>query len=230
MEALISENAFLRPSGLNQNVELQNALLNLRELQYLSRYGDYVKTIPGQVCLHASQTKFKDWELPFGQHKWTEISRQLTKENQDWKDALKRGPSAMNNVRFDMNRIIETACEQLGFSTALVKWSIQLYAERNQAFHKDFEWFKQIGDFQQYAKVLYDDLHDIDCVFSQTRSSLDRQYLETVIRSEIDRLFDTSIDANNPRVWQPKAELVSAYHKANEEKGGLPRATSSFFA
>lgn len=77
MEAMISENAFLRPNNFNETIELQNALLQLRELQYLGRYGDYLKIIPGQVRMISSATKFEDWELLSGQRQWTEVAKDL---------------------------------------------------------------------------------------------------------------------------------------------------------
>lgn len=40
--------------------ELQPNLLELREFQYLSRYGDYVKIIPSTLRAHASAKEMKE--------------------------------------------------------------------------------------------------------------------------------------------------------------------------
>lgn len=125
----------------------------------------------------------------------------------------------MNNVPCETTITINTACEQMGFDLEITKWSIKMYAERNEAFHTDFEYFTTTGEFTQYAKVLHDDLRSIYCTFSATRSPIDRQYLAQIIQGEIDRLFDTRLNPEAPATWIPKYCLMEAYRKANEKKG-----------
>lgn len=45
-ERLTNDKGFLRPSKSAQIAELEDKLLQLRELQYLVRYGDYMKITP----------------------------------------------------------------------------------------------------------------------------------------------------------------------------------------
>ena len=46
--------------------DLQDHLLQLRELQYHMRYGDHVQTIPTRLRDQASQTKTENWQLLSG--------------------------------------------------------------------------------------------------------------------------------------------------------------------
>lgn len=161
LEVLIAKNVFLRPTDTMGNQELQNALLELRESQYMNRYGDYIKVIPTDVRLYASQHRTENWEYLSGRHHWTEIAARLGKEDTEFQLALRKGPSAMDEVNFQTHTAIGQACSRMGFSENLVIWSIQSYAERNESVHRDIEWLRQHCEFQQLAKILHDDLKDI---------------------------------------------------------------------
>lgn len=60
-EHLIQRNAFLKAEVFTKSQEMQQNLLELRELQYDSRYGDYVKIVPARTRIHASETKIENW-------------------------------------------------------------------------------------------------------------------------------------------------------------------------
>jgi hypothetical protein len=231
-ERVINDKAFLQPRTFSENMEMEDALLRLRELQYLARYGDYVKIVTGQVRLHAGETRFAGWETLSGKHQWIEISQRLKKEEYDLDKAVKGPWEKEPKYSYDTIIAIETVCEGMGYDPELVKWSIHTYAERNATFHKDLDHLITKGAFTQLAEALYRDFRDIYCVFSETRSQTDLKYLECVIKAQIDRWFDTSLAPDNPLAWLPKKELMDAYtkavkkasdQKAKEERESAPK-------
>lgn len=56
-ERLIHDKRSLQPLKSAQIAELEDKLLQLRELQYLVRYGDYMQITPTRLRLHASKDK-----------------------------------------------------------------------------------------------------------------------------------------------------------------------------
>ena len=56
-ERLIQDKGFLRPLKSAYTAELEDQLLQLREIQYLQRYGDYLKIVPTRLRLHTSKNK-----------------------------------------------------------------------------------------------------------------------------------------------------------------------------
>lgn len=62
-ERLIQDKGFLRPLKSAHRAELEDQLLQLRELQYLKRYGDYTKIIPTRFRLHANKHKSENWRI-----------------------------------------------------------------------------------------------------------------------------------------------------------------------
>lgn len=60
-ERLIQDKRFLQPLKSIHGAELEDQLLQLREFQYLNRYGDYMKIIPTRLRLHASKHKSENW-------------------------------------------------------------------------------------------------------------------------------------------------------------------------
>ncbi len=222
-ERVINDKAFLQPRTFSENMEMEDALLQLRELQYLARYRDYVKVITGQVRLHAGKTRFAGWETLSGKHQWIEISQRLKKEEYDLAQAMKEPWGTETKYSYSTMRAIDTACEGMGYDPKMVKWSIHTYAKSNATFHKDLDHLVSNGLFHDLAAVLYHDLRDIYCVFSETRSQTDLDYLERVIKAQIDRWFNTSVNPDNPQTWYPTPELVATYDKAKEKKAKAKR-------
>jgi hypothetical protein len=123
-----------------------------------------------------------------------------------------------------MTIAVEAACEGMGFDKKLVKWSIYTYAKRNATFHKDLDHLISNGLFNELARALYHDLRDIYCVFSETRSQTDLEYVEYIVQTQIDRWFDTSDDPDNPQTWLATKALKDAFHKAKDKKASDHKA------
>ncbi|MCJ1261688.1 hypothetical protein MMC22_001554 [Lobaria immixta] len=193
-ELLIQRNAFLSAAASIRTQEMQQNLLELRELQYYSRYGDYVRIIPTRLRPHASEHKTTDWQLLCGRFRWSEIATRLSWEQQTMHERLRtEGSAAMNTLALETHVAVYTACRELGISDDVAIWSIIQYGEH---------------------------LEDIDCVFSDLRSDTDKTLLKAIIRDEINRCFDCSADPNDVNIWIAKQELIQQY-KAAQGKGDI---------
>ncbi len=219
LEVMIAKNYFLRPTNSLENQEADCALIELRELQYFHRYGDYIKILPNQIRQCASQNKLNGWEHISGRHQWSKVAEALAEEQILITKVARTGTWAPEEeLDIPATTAVKAACRRLGLDEDLVRWSISAYAERNETVHRDLEWLKETVDFGQLAKVLYQDLRDIYCVFSKTRSKTDRDYLATIITMEIQKCFDTSVDEDDPIYWMTRKELVETSRMAREEK------------
>lgn len=218
MERVITETAFLRPGSFSQTMEMETALIQLRELQYLARYGDYMKIVTGKVHLHGGKTKYEGWKTLSGQRQWTEIAEIMEKEQDVLAASMRSEWSPSTKSKYPVLTAVENASRDLGFDPGMVKWSIHTYAARNAAFHKDLEILAAKGSFGRLAAVLYHDLRDIYCVFSETRSETHLRYLEQVIRIQIDSWYDTSDHPDIPESWIPKQELRDILRKATDKE------------
>ena len=219
-EKLVEKNSFLRLQRPAEESNMEHNLLQLRELQYYARYGDYVKIIPLQLRRIASESKMGRWELLSGRHYWTTIAKRLVEEQKILEE--RRSPwNDPSSLKIGTIIAIKMACEELGISEELARWSIEEYGIRNSLFHQEAERLKASGDFPQYAKVLKADLDDIDTVFSEFRSETDKAALRSIIQREIKRWFDTSLDEDEPVSWIPSKELQDTFvaMKAAKVKG-----------
>ena len=135
-ERLIQDKGFLRPLKSAHRAELEDQLLQLRELQYLKRYGDYMKIIPTRLRLHASKHKSENWQLISGNNYWSRIAVTLGAEEEARKEAVRVG-AALDKVKLATTAAIYMACADLGISEELALWSIQEYGTRNREFHRE---------------------------------------------------------------------------------------------
>lgn len=213
METLIQKTSFLVPSSV-ENARLQTEIFRLRELEYFSRYGDYVKIIPTKLRIHFSQSDIENRELLSGKRLWTTIARDLLKED----DALAKAKNAdeMQKVSLETANFLKKGCMDLGISPKLAKWSILTYAERNASLHRDLDVLRSTGKFPQLAAVLYQDLIDIDVIFPTDRSETDKEILRELITDEINHWFDTSPDPEEVLLWIPTPALLKSYKKEKE--------------
>lgn len=212
-EMMIQKNSFLRAEKFTRTNELQFNLLELREHQYFSRYGDYVKIIPSTLPAHASAKKTENWQLLCGRFKWSEIADKLASEKLEFKKMEKGGAAAIDTMNIDTTIVVRAACRDLGISESRAIWSVVEYGQRNVQMHRDLEALISKGDFRRLAEVLHDDIDDIDCVFSEFRSNTDKRALKDIISSEIDKWFDRSEDLEDHNLWMPRPELLGAYKK-----------------
>ncbi|KAL9098059.1 MAG: hypothetical protein Q9163_006204 [Psora crenata] len=217
-ERLIQDKGFLRPLESAERAELEDQLLQLRELQYLIRYGDYMKIIPTRLRLHASKIKSENWQLISGNNYWSRIGMTLKEEE----EASKKAALVGGNVRMPTTAAIYTACNDLGITEELALWSIQGYGKRNSEVHRDLNEMKREGAFAMLALILCADRDDLSSTFSLIKSETDITHLREIIQSEIETWFeDTSENPNKPGAWVPSIALRQI-HKDAVQKAKQP--------
>ncbi|KAK3176992.1 hypothetical protein OEA41_008318 [Lepraria neglecta] len=209
-ERLIQDKGFLRPLKSAHRAELEDQLLQLRELQYLKRYGDYMKIIPTRLRLHTSKHKSENWQLISGNNYWSRIAVTLGAEEEARKEAVRIG-AALDKVKLPTTAAVYMACADLGISEELALWSIQEYGTRNREVHRDLNDLKRAGEFPLLASILCADRNELSSTFSLIKSETDITHLRAIIQSEIDTWFeDTSDNPNHPAAWVPKDEIKQA--------------------
>ncbi|MCJ1476161.1 hypothetical protein MMC13_004826 [Lambiella insularis] len=203
-EFLATENSFLTFKLNGEQQRMQQNILELRELQYFSRYGDYLKILPSRVA----------------KHHWTDISANIRREEEREKIARLNGDDSY--VNHDVRMAVRIACHDLGVDEKIVFWAIHGYAERNQASHSDIETLKRLGDFQKLAKTFYADLHDLRCTFSSYYFEESNARLESLIKEELHWCFDMD-DMDDPKSWVATRQLMEFYQAA---KAALKKSTN----
>ena len=189
-EKLIEQNAFLWAQRFSQNLELETNLWEIREFQYLARYGDYMRIIPTRLRQHASETKINDLELISGKHYWSDIARKLETEDEIMRNIRPFDSVARKTAKYRTHAAVYNASQGLGISKYLAIWSIIQYGLRNEKVHQDLEALRAAGDYRQLAQVYSADLEDVDLVFSEFRTETNKQLLKIVINTEIQRWFE----------------------------------------
>lgn len=116
-ELLLQRTAFLSAAAFIKTQELQQNLLELRELQYYSRNGNYVKIIPTRLRLHASEHKTTNWQLLCSRFRWSEIATGLSVVHKAMKAKLRtEGSAAMYALALETYVAVQTACRELGIA------------------------------------------------------------------------------------------------------------------
>ena len=214
LEYLANTNDFLVSRLSPDQQLLQDDILKLRELQYLLRYGDYMKVLPNVVPTHASKNATMNWQLISGKHNWTDVSANIRKEEEREKEAQRKGQEWIG--KYDSLRLaITIACKDLGIDEQEVLWAIHSYAKGDEVAHNGFEKLKGSGDFKRLAHTLYADLHDLRCTFSSFDPEIDLRKLENFIRQEIDWCFDVR-DPDDCKTWIIKYQLFQFYRQVTE--------------
>lgn len=220
-ERLIQDKGFLQPLKSAHRAELEDQLLQLRELQYLTRYGDYMKIIPTRLRLHASKHKPENWQLISGNNYWSRIAVTIGAEEDAREEAVRVG-AALNKVKLPTTAAVYMACADLGISEELALWAIQEYGMRNRKVHRDLNDLKRAGEFPLLALILCADRDELSSTFSLIKSETDITHLRAIIQSEIDEWFeDTNDNPNHPAAWAPSIALRQ-FHKDAVQKANQP--------
>lgn len=213
-ETLIKEKHFLRPLQ-HQNTEMQGELLKLREVQYITRYGEYLKIIPNRLRAHAKKAKFDDWELLAQGTFWTDIAAKIAEEDAAYQ-LVKQKKASADILTFDTTLAVRRACYDLGIFDDLAFWSIAEYGDGNSSVHRDLDSLKKTGDFGMLAKILYADRREVNMTFSEIQSETDLDALAEIIQGEIESLFQC-LDPEDPKTWVAKDLLIESWKTAKAE-------------
>ena len=213
-ERMIGERRFLQPLKSADTAKLEDELLQLRELQYVNRYGDYMKIIPTRLRLRASQQKLENWEAISGGNYWSDIALTISAEAETRAEAVRKGLE-LSKVNSPTTGAVYAACTDLNMSKELALWSINEYGMRNKEVHRDLEELKREGNFPQLASILCADRNDLSSTFSSIKSETDIRFLREIIQTEIDDCFeDTSENPNLPTAWVPSPKLRQIHKDA----------------
>lgn len=207
-EIIIQQSSFLKPGKSEQQVYWENMLLELRDLKYLARYGDYMKIIPTRLRHHASAQKLQGWEKLSAKNAWTDITEKIDDEEVRHKEAMRPGGQSEDAPRPTTMAIVN-ACEDLGLSKKDAFWSIKGYARRNSDFHSGLDALKTQGRFFELAETLYADKNDLASV-SSYKSQTDTDHLRDIIQAEIDECFENAHEIPDlPTAWIASSTLYT---------------------
>ena len=212
MEQILFKTYYLQPKHFGRASEVRAALLELREMQYLARYGDYVNIGVGRVRIHAGASKLSGWETISGKYRWSDISRRLKTEE----EALQRSCGHPTDGPYPTFLAISHACWSMGYDFDFVRWSIHHHAESNLTSPRGLEDLIVRGGPFLLSEALFHDLKDVWCVFSERRSQTHVEHLQAVIQNHIDLWFNSSLGPKTPGLWTATGELYDAYQKARE--------------
>lgn len=218
-EKLIQEQYFLRPLKSVQEAEMEDQMLQLREFQYYTRYGDYMKIIPNRLRLHTSSKKLENWELISENIQWTTIAAKIIEEEESRNKAVRKG--TVQSLRQPTIAAVYGACTDLGISDLMAIWAIKEYGARNREVHQGLDDYKKKGQFHLLASILCADRDELFSTFSSIRSETDLTHLQAIIQSEIDMCFeDAAKYPDHPGAWIPSLALRQihddAVHKAKQ--------------
>ena len=216
-ERLIQDKRFLQPLKSAQTAELEDQLLQLREFQYLTRYGDYMKIKPTRLKAYAGKYKLENCQSFSGSNYWSRIAMNIAAEEEARKEAVRIGAS-LNKVKSPTTAAVYIACADLGISDENALWSIQESGTRSREVHRDLNDLKKEGEFPLLASMLCADRNELSSTFSIIKSETDITHLRSIIRGEIDTWFeDTSKDPDYPAVWVPSKALRELYQNAKQK-------------
>ncbi|KAL9122848.1 MAG: hypothetical protein Q9187_000605 [Circinaria calcarea] len=108
LEELIREMDFLKVTESKESEALQTALLDLKELQYMASYGDYLKWRLGYLRPRSRQRKTVGYQTIGGEFRWSEINDSLKEERLSLEDC-----GAKTKPLQSVTMAVLTACHAL---------------------------------------------------------------------------------------------------------------------
>ncbi|KAL8907655.1 MAG: hypothetical protein Q9171_005771 [Xanthocarpia ochracea] len=179
-------------------VELQKLILELRKMEYIDRYGDYLKDWA------AKTQRIPGWELIRSTRWWSNIANDLKDEdearNKFW--AEQGGPfNTMPGC--PSHKAIVTVCEDLNIDEDLI-----LLCVKNEPVHRSIDELILTGNFPLLRKTLLADQKDLLCTFGNVRPQDGLSKVSKVIQLTIEKYFimhDPEVDDT----WGPSAALIA---------------------
>ena len=222
IDHLISDNYFLR--GEPEDEKLQDTLLELKELTFFCRYGDYVGDRLALLRYRSKSENIPGHEHISGKHLWSAIATELKAEEKRHQKALKAGKEAEQ----PLTMAVWTACSELGFDRNMMVDAIHMYGTRNNAVHADIKVMIKSCKWSALAKTLCQDLIDLPLLISPSRHQ-DLKMVGSIIEHLRDMYFEPeSGDADDPDTWIPSAKARELSQRRqleerNEKEPSEPR-------
>jgi len=202
---------FLRLPGDQASSDLAERLTELRRYEFAARYGDYLSHVCEKVKAKASENKTEFYEEITGwNNHWTDISTKLKGEADYWRRYQNKDKRVSTNM-IAATLAVERACGFIGLNFENTIATIHMYADRNQAVHKDIMELVEDGDFGTLAQVLSQDLRDLPVVTPDKFKS-EIPIVKSIIMAIADQYYLHGADVPYYR-WRTKD---SAYDKSEE--------------
>ena len=184
-------------------------LRRLRELEFVSNYGDYLSEATKELRIHASTAKRSGYENLSGKHRWTAIAERLKVQIQEGGDPRKCVRGAVTD-----------ACSTYGWDVVHMLCIFETYAGRNDSVHSDLQDHIQHRRWAKLATLLHRDLRELPNVIPIHLSSDISKWFRTL--QQIEEWYFTHLagDENDPDTWLPNGPKAVA---AQEEKKAVDK-------
>ncbi|KAI9684152.1 MAG: hypothetical protein M1829_003422 [Trizodia sp. TS-e1964] len=189
-----------------QNLALQHAIIELRQLQYYVRYGGELTLPQPRLLRNSPRAGIHGRELVFVKDEWTELAAALAVEA----STIYKGNR--DYVSIPAHCAVARACRDLALDRKLVVSSIIEYAQPSSWLFQDLEEPKMRGLYRSLAEVMYTDWHEIDAVFGDSDTGW--LSVQGVVGAGISDMFDCD-DFERLETWVPSGELRDIFWRAS---------------
>ena len=190
LEAAFDKRPCLVGEVTEDEFQLDQALVRLREASFFSRYGDYISESlhPRQVLLNENHSG----------HSWTEML--------PWTDI----GASVQEEHAEVRKDLWSACDRLSFNHAAVLQLIETAADGRLALRKGRDDMVLAGDWSSLAKMIQTDLVDLPMAVGPDRMD-ERLLIKAGIEQFRHRHFTINAgdDPRDPASWQPTNQAIA---------------------
>ncbi|KAL8927190.1 MAG: hypothetical protein Q9172_001450 [Xanthocarpia lactea] len=200
--------------------ELQKVILELRKLEYSTRYGDYFKEWAIMASRHAKAERLSGWQLIRSSRWWANISSDLNDEHKardKW--FAGNGGSLTTLPGRPTHRAIVAVCEDLNIDEDLM-----LLCVKNEPVHRSIDELILSGNFPLLRKTLLADQRDLLCTFGDGRQQDGLIKVSKMIQLTIEKYFirhDPEVDDT----WGPSTALLAVRAEMQKESAKTTRGS-----
>ena len=205
---------------------LQDKILELRELQYFARYGDYLAGHVSKLRHFSSEAKTSGHSYLSGKAKWTDIAQSLAREEASrasWEKVPAAERDLKNQPYYPVFVAVFAACQFLGFDLDAMLWAIKQYAARDCSMHADIQEVIDQGKWIELDAVVHQDLQELPLIIPADCPEDERQ-MAAILEGILDTYLDRSYGhADRPWTWGPsnfaKEESRQIFQSTAEKEG-----------
>ena len=189
-DRFIEDNSFLCKEGTEKLEELESNLLKLKQLEYYSRYGEYLARV-----LMANRLE-TDGHEQLHQY-WTAIHTKILAEGVYWEDISKQSTAQDIPILI----AVWAAAKAVGLREDRVEWLIQRYAEIT--ILTSFTELLSAGRWCELATILYYDGKEFPMVIPPD-NEFDLERMTIVVNTLKARYFIVGVgDEHDSETWRP---------------------------
>jgi hypothetical protein len=211
-DTTFNEEMFLVGKMTENEAEFDLQLVKMREYSYFARYGDYLADALRRFRQSLGTEPTVGWEVLNGASLWTDIWSKLKAEHAAVPKPLDHRTINERETWFSgsVGTALWTACDRLSLDPMVTMKCIETYADRNAAFHRDFNAKIMVGDFASLARTIHSDLKELEMAIPPTRQD-DLRLIRKSIEDYRDYYFDIRGlgDPNDPGKWPATATALA---------------------